>query len=383
MEIESNFIENLSKDKIPKENLGPVYFDLMKEKSTEVHIKISEFIKQFESIGEFSRYKKLYEQMLKMPEARSDKSIMRSTITDLMYRLYDGNKDIDITPALAISELNNINAYLDNIILDNKKNIWKGNDVNKKIGETTITSGIFRELTERIILEIETSDSNKIKILKSLSECMTKSYQGQQLDFEVGLNEIGNFKDDKSYLRRYLTKSKLQSGYLYGFSAKIGAILAGANEKQISEAEKIGQTIGLGIHISNDLGDFAVAKEPIESTGFKAYQDQLADLKNGRLTFPIYYVIKHGTEQEKQALLKIVKVNNESATQEDFLAASRAIHTSGAFEFGKKFIRRYYKDAKNMIHKNYPESRERGILSAIPSAIISNKFLTILKESKE
>lgn len=127
------------------------------------------------------------------------------------------------------------------------------------------------------------------------------------------------------------------------------------------------------------MGDFAL-KKFVESTGFKDYQDQLADLANGRLTFPIYYVMKHGTEQEKQAFKKII--HNESATQEDYLAASNAVHTSGAFEFGKKFIRRYYKDAKNMIHKNFPESRERGILSAIPSSIISNKFLTALKELK-
>lgn len=351
----------------------------MKKQSADIHNKINNYIKNFENIGKFNRYKKLHEQMLKLPEARINKNIMRSTITDLIYRLYSGNQDTDIIPALAISEINNINAYLDNIILDNKKNIWEGADARKKISEATITSAIFRELTEAIITKLETSDSNKIKIIKSLSECMTKSYQGQQLDIETGVNEINNFKNDKSYLRWYLIKSKLQSGFLYGFSAKLGAILATASESQIIKAEKLGQTIGLGIHISNDLGDFAI-KEFTESTGFKYYQDQLADLKNGRLTFPIYYVLTHGTEQEKQALLNIV--NNKSATQKDFLIASRAIHTSGTFEFGKKFIRRYYKDAKKMIHENFPESRERGILSAIPSAIISNKFLTALKESR-
>lgn len=366
-----------------KENLGVVYFDLMKARSLDVHAKINEYVKKFENIGEFARYKKLYEQMLKLPEARANKNIMRSTITDLIYRLYGGDENIDIIPALAISELNNMNAYLDNIILDNKKGIWEGNDAREKISETTITSGIFREITEKIILELETSDSNKIKILDSLSECMAKSYQGQQLDFEIGINEIGNFKDDASYLKWYLTKSKLQSGYLYGFSAKIGAILAGADEMQIAEAEKISQTIGTGIHISNDLGDFAVENEPnklIESTGFKIYQDQLADLRNGRLSFPIYHVMKNGTEEERRVLQKII--GNKLANHEDLLAVSRVIHTSGAFEIGKKFTRRFYKKSKRMIHKDFPESRERGILSAIPSSIISNKYLSVLKNLK-
>jgi len=354
---------------------------MMREDSTKVHEKIMDYIKKLEQDkeGEFKDSRKLYSEMKELPEARQDKSVMRSAITKLVYELYGGDSNIDMVPALTVSELNNINAYLDNLVFDNKKDIWSGDNAREKVSSITATSAIFRELTEKAVLDIPTSDENKVKILGALSECMAKSYQGQRLDIELTIDKIDDFKNDDEYLKQYLTKSKLQSGYLYGLSAKIGAILANASDEQIEKAEEIGQTIGTGIHISNDLGDFAVLEGG--STGFKIYQDQLADLKNRRLTFPVYYVLKHGSETDRKALLKIA--NDKNVTLEDFKEASKAIHTSGAFEFGKKeLLRKYHRQAKNLIHESFPESKERDILSAIPGSIISNKYLSVLKESK-
>ena len=270
-----------------------------------------------------------------------------------------------------------IALFCEDAVLDNKSGVWEDRKVRERVSSVTISSGIFRELSEKVILDIQTSDENKINILRSLSECMAKSYQGQKLDLESSVDNVNNFKDDKEFLHWYLIKSKLQSGFLYGFSAKLGAILAQATEKQIEKAEQIGQIIGLGVHMSNDLGDFAVADETKESTGFKLYQDQMADLKNGRLTLPIYYVLKYGTEAEREALLKVAGNNN--ATREELVAAAKTIHSSGAFEFGKKFIRRYYKKSKNLIHKSFSKSEDRDVLSAMPGIIISNKYLTLLK----
>ena len=363
------------------ENLGKAYFELMNERSMEVHKKIEEYIRQFEGIGDQIRFGRLYEVMIQLPHVRTGKGIMRSIMTDLIYRIYGGDTSRDILPALAVSEINNINAYLDNIILDNKKHLWEGSNVRKKVSEYTIASGLFRELIDWVIREeISTSNQNKLRILGALSQSMSRSYRGQQLDLEIGLESIDAFTNDEGYYAWYLGKSELQSGYLYGFSLELGAILAGATEEQIQAAEKIGRAIGTGLHISNDLGDFAVANTSSEATGFKYYQDQLADIRNGRLTFPIYHVLRHGTEDERQTLLTIVGKN--IVTIDESTAVSRAIHSSGAFGIGRKLLRRYFNQSKKLIHQGLPDTRERGLLSTIPSAIISNKFLSVLKKWK-
>ncbi len=360
-----------------RENLGVAYFSLMREISGAVHEKILSYIED----GEQYKTEDLRNELMDIPKARAGKNIMRSALTLLMYRLNGGVGTIlEILPALAVSELNNVNAYLDNIVFDDKKGIWRGGNTRRRISGITIASGIFRELTEKAVLDIPTSDVNKVAVLSSLCECMKKSYLGQYVDMKIGIAEVDFFENDQSYFDWYVEKSELQSGFLYGFSAKLGAILAGVDGDQIEKSEEIGKIIGLGVHVSNDLGDFAILSQQEESTGFKKPQDQMADLINGRLTFPIYHILKYGSSQERNIILDMV--GNNHATQKELLEVIGVVHSSGAFDFGKKFIREYYKKARKLINSSFPASRERGMLKAMTSVIVSNKFLSALRDQK-
>lgn len=95
----------------------------------------------------------------------------------------------------------------------------------------------------------------------------------------------------------------------------------------------------------------------------------------------MYHILKHGSGGEKQALLKVI--GNHSASYDELLAVSKAVHTSGAFELGKRMIRVYFRDSQRMIHENFPKSSDRDMLSSMSNVIISNKFLAILKQSRE
>jgi geranylgeranyl pyrophosphate synthase len=354
------------------------YFLLMNRCSSDVHRKIADYLLKFNGLGKSVEFGKLHARMSELPEARRRKGVLGSTLTYLMFRLHGGRNDFDIVPALMIPELNNIYAYLDNGLLDDKGGIWERSDVRETVSEITIASALFRELIEQVVLQLPISDADKIKILVSFSECMARSYRGQQLDIEVGIDAIGLFENDEAYFHWYENKSRLQSAYLYGFSAKLGAILADAKDTDIDKAETVGQAIGLGLHISNDFGDFAVGDFP-GSTGFKDYQDQMADLKNGRLSLPIYYVMKHGTDMERTVFKSMV--GRKVLTCADLSEISRIVHTSGAFEFGKKCIRGHYNAAKKLI-ACYPKSRERDMLSVMAGVIRTNKYLTALRQSK-
>lgn len=356
-------------------NPREAYFRLMELRSSEVHRKIAEYLDWSNEIGISVQFEKLHARMMELPEARKRKGILGSTLTDLMFRIHGGRNDFDIVPALTIPELNNIYAYLDNGLLDDKGGVWERSDVRENVSEITIGAALFRELIESIALRLPVADACKVKIVMSLSECMARSYRGQQLDIEVGIGAIGMFEDDEAYLDWYENKSRLQSAYLYGFSAKLGAILADASDADIDRAEKVGQAIGLGLHISNDLGDFAVGDFP-GSTGFKDYQDQMADLKNGRLSLPIFYVMRHGDDHQRTVFESTV--GKSALTHEELSEISRVVHTSGAYEFGKKRIRESYNAAKRLI-AGYPKSRERDMLSVMAGVIRSNKYLTALR----
>lgn len=320
--VESTEEKNLKLD-VPLE-----YFRLLKETSDKTNEFVRNKIKSFGHLGH-SRNAILFQEVLRLPEARKNKNILRAVLTELVYRNLGGSAR-DIIPALALSEINNCNAYLDNWILDDKKQIWSGGDTRETVSRITLASGIFRELLDEVVMDLDTSDSNKLLIIKILSQAMARSYQGQELDLRMTIDNLDSY-DDQSYFRSYIRKSMLQSGYLYGVSTEIGAILAEASEDSRLLAKKIGETIGTGLHISNDLGDFAIFDT--EGGDFKNYQDQMADLKNGRLSLPVYYALKNGTKEDRLAILKIVE--NKGVTTEDKIAVAQAIHSSGAFEYCK------------------------------------------------
>ncbi|NTV44406.1 MAG: hypothetical protein HGA67_01770 [Candidatus Yonathbacteria bacterium] len=351
------------------QNTKEQYFNSLKLISEKVHVFIYEKIKHLES----DCTPELYEQIERLPIKRQRGNIFRALLTDLLYKTLSSEPNENLVALCSLSELNNYNAYLDNWILDNKVNIWNRENPRKEISYITIASGMYREMVEKIISELSLSDRQKLDISTVMSLSMNLSYQGQALDMRMSIENFDDYQMEQKYLDMYEKKSLLQSGYLYGASAEIGAILANANAETVQLAREIGKMIGTGLHISNDLGDFAILDQ---DTDFKFYQDQLADLKNGRLTLPIWYVLKNGTEQEKKLFRESV---NKEIDKKDQMIILRTLHSSGAYAYCKKLIRKYCSESKKLI-KKLPESDARNILYYSTVIIRNNKYLANLNK---
>lgn len=353
-------------NKLEKVNGGKVFQKTLKEVSPIVNQYVQEEIRNLRLPS------KLEKELLGLPLKRESKDIMRPALTYLAYKSLGGNKTIEeISPLLAMSELNNYSCYLDNWILDNKNGV--GND-SEKVNQITISSQILRELTQKVIESAKIPENQKREISKRLAETTIDCYNGQFRDLGMTVETIGEYKSDGDFLDAYLSKSHLQSGALYGLSGEIGAILAENNPNPIYSAMNV---LGTGLHVSNDLGDFALFTN--EDGSFKPYQDQMADIKNGRMSFPIYYVLKHGNEEEKQALSNLI--GNFNPSKEEMFGASKAIITSGAYEeTRKKVLNRYWHFYKKLI-KQLPSGMERDALSSVGKVITHNKYLAVLKNN--
>lgn len=341
------------------------YFEVLSAISKSVHSFIAKKISDGQT-------QSMIEKMAVLPNARKEKGIMRSLLTKLIFDALSKRK-ANLVPAMALSELSNVYAYLFNIVLDNKNGIYddEKTEMVAKINTIAVTAPLFREIYEEVLMGLSISERAKLQLLRDSSAAMARSAQGQETDLELTISKIDQFDTDEEYLDYYIEKSRLQSGYLYGLSAQIGAVMAKASAEETLLAREIGEVIGIGLHMSNDLGDFAVMGE---GTGFKVYQDQFADLRNGRLSLPIYWVLRHGTAAQKALFLA-------AASGEAFDAAAvlRALHESGAYTACKKLLNRYERQAKALIHQ-LPESESRSLLSTMASAIRSNKYLVALRQ---
>ncbi|MFZ5955188.1 MAG: polyprenyl synthetase family protein [Nanoarchaeota archaeon] len=349
-----------------KQNNGKLYFKTIHEISPEVNSYIENRVKELNFL------KRLEGVLISLPEKRKQNPIMRSCLSYIFYRNLGGTKEIkDLIPALAISELSNYYCYMDNWIFDNKNNCHSNkNNLNLIIA----SSAIFREITQQTIDDLTSTNQIKLKISKKLSEATIRGYHGQVLDFTTTIQDGLRF-DEKEFIDFYKKRADLLSGALYGLSSEIGAIIAEAEDRNILNSRKFGELFGAGMQISNDLGDFALFSNENCNT-FKSYQDQLSDIVEDRITLPIYFALKNGSNFERNSLINLIGKRNASLNEKR--QASKAILSSGAYDKTKTILKEYRNELKKIINQ-FPENEYRDAISSMISTICYNKFLRNLK----
>ncbi|NQZ84279.1 MAG: polyprenyl synthetase family protein [Nanoarchaeales archaeon] len=297
---------------------------------------------------------------------------MRPFLTQLFYDINGGYKNISETNS--ISEISNLNMYLDNWIFDNKSGV---REKKYSIEDITLNSGLLREFNDIMISKIGLKPSLENIVKQLLNKCNVACYKGQKIDLELTVDIINQFESDDEYIDFYIKKSTLQSGELYGFSCYIGAFMVNGNKKKAEKAFEFGKLLGTGLHISNDLGDFTLFDN--NDVSLKTYKDQMADLMNGRLSLPIYFGLKYGNKNEVKVLNTVIK-NGWNSTDEEKNNAKNAIITSNSFKKSRKIIRKLHNNTKSYIKNNYDKSETRDMISTLTSIIRSNKYLRNLSK---
>ncbi len=110
---------------------------------------------------------------------------------------------------------------------------------------------------------------------------------GQTADVEGARAEEGDVKNKLLFIYRKKTSALIEA------SLMVGAVLAGASQKNVDKMEEIGNAIGLAFQIQDDILD-------VTSTTEILGKPVLSDEKNNKLT----YVSLYGLEEAKAAVLR-------------------------------------------------------------------------------
>lgn len=300
---------------------------------------------------------------------RADKPRQRDMVLRLSYEISDGKDWKKIIPnyAAAIELLNN-STYIINWYLDGKGDLKTELD-NKNV----INAGfLLRELSQEIIEKQNIEDKIKLEIINLISDTNYKIYQGQNLDLNIlTIDNYEQFKDKDKFFSLSDKKAKLVCGYFYDNITKIGSLLAN-NSKYQKELSQFAINLTKGLQLINESGDFL----PM-TTVEKDYKDQMTDLKNGRLTIPIWCVLKYGNNKQKDLFLEIYKEKNIS--NKDYNNIILTLKESGAFDFCIKKSLNILKENEKIIHQ-LPKSESRDLLSIMNSIMKTNKFYNKIKE---
>ncbi|NLA38844.1 MAG: polyprenyl synthetase family protein [Methanomicrobiales archaeon] len=182
-----------------------------------------------------------------------------------------GSSD-DLLPAALALELTHNFTLIHDDIMDEDASRRGVPTVHTVWGEpTAILAGdvLYAKAFEFICLS-DAADISKVRATTMLARTCTEICEGQSMDiaFET--------RRDVSEAE-YLDMVSKKTGALYGASAAIGGILAGANPIQADALYQFGVNSGIAFQIQDDLIDLYASSE-------KSGKDQASDIREGKQT---------------------------------------------------------------------------------------------------
>lgn len=294
-----------------------------------------------------------------LPDSRLGKPRLRDLLVRLGYEISGGNDWREVVPACASYELLNCSSYVINWIFDEK-----GGDRGKSETNNLIIGGFqLRELAEQVL-----SKNGLEKIIGSISKINKAIYNGQDLDLNVlRLRNLTHFNSFEDFMNVYRNRCHGLSGEFYGQCLLSGSRISG-NENPI--LYEIGEILGSGLQASNDLGDFALPERSI-AVCEKPYKDQLSDLRQEKLTLPIYLLATKLGESDRDLIRK---------PSEEIVGL---LHSTESFQQCLNYLKEERKKAKKKLYENFEKNDVRDLLAATLVTIPSNKFITSLKNARK
>ncbi|MBC3930987.1 octaprenyl diphosphate synthase [Undibacterium curvum] len=191
-----------------------------------------------------------------------------------------------------------------------------------------------------------------MRVMQILADATNVIAEGEVL-------QLLNMHDPDVSEERYLQVIRSKTAKLFEAAAEIGALIAGANDAQISAAGEYGRSIGTAFQLIDDVLDYSGNADDIG----KNVGD---DLREGKPTLPLIYLMKNGSDAERQLVRTCIEQGDES----QFNAILRAITDSGALEYTRNKAVAAAEVAKQSV-TDLPESAYKSALLALTQFAVS------------
>ena len=156
---------------------------------------------------------------------------------------------------------------------------------------------------------------NSMQVMQILADATNVIAEGEVL-------QLLNMHDPDVTEERYLQVIRSKTAKLFEAAAQIGALISGANDVQIEAAAEYGRSLGTAFQLIDDVLDYSGNEE---DTG-KNVGD---DLREGKPTMPLIYLMKNGSDEQRNLVRSCIEQGDES----QFDAILAAITQSGALDY--------------------------------------------------
>lgn len=267
-------------------------------------MNFKEELKEYQNLinGELEKYLRKEECLEKTLNQSMEYSLMaggkrlRPILVIATYRLF--RKDIEkaMPYAIAIEMVHNFSLIHDDLPGIDNDDLRHGKPTNhKQFNEATAIlagDGLLNEAYITISKDLKKSSTedlqNKLKVFEEFTLAVDRMIAGEYVDTEYEGRQIS--EEELEYIH------KNKTGALLTLCVRMGAILAGAEQKQLEKLTKYAKKIGLAFQIKDDI----LSEEGTEEVLGKP-------VGNDKELEKCTYVSKYGLEKSKRILQNIVE----------------------------------------------------------------------------
>jgi octaprenyl-diphosphate synthase len=190
----------------------------------------------------------------------------------------------------------------------------------------------------------------KMRVMEILSQATTIISEGEVL-------QLLNMHDADVDVSRYMQVIRYKTAKLFEAAAQLGAVLSGSDARTEEAAAEFGRRIGTAFQLMDDWLDYAGTAEAMGKNAGD-------DLREGKPTLPLIWLIEHGTAAEAALAREAIEQGGTTRFDEIFAAITR----SGALDHTLECARAEAQAAADAI-------------SAFPSSIYKESLLELCSYS--
>ncbi len=348
------------------------YFSFLQETSESVWPTIKNYVEPFRDIN-----KELYNVLTVFVKSRLSSRLQKPTLFRLAYELCGGKDWEKVIPAAVAFEFINISSYQANSAFDDKLGILTKPQKDSQF----IASMISRELSFKAAAEIEIDFSEQFvtKLFSSLSTSNYYIYLAQHYDLNIlKVDRLEEYNDERLFFRDYNKRCFYGSGIINGQCAYLGGLMGGGSKEQLGALREFGEKYGTALQIINDLGDFAI--DDFDTSVNRVFQDQYSDFKNGRLTLPLYHLLKFGSRESFNTVRDIIE--GKAFDPSSLYKVTKLLVHEGTNIYIKRKLKILVKVATKQLNV-FDDSSILGLLKIMASIVLTNKYLVAFRKMSD
>ncbi|MBN1833790.1 MAG: polyprenyl synthetase family protein [Deltaproteobacteria bacterium] len=199
--------------------------------------------------------------------------------------------------------------------------------------------------------------SGNLEFLRVLTDTTTRMAEGQVLELVHTHN--WNMTQDE-----YMEIIASKTASLISAACACGAIFSSAEKQAVDHLAQFGFNMGIAFQLVDDLLDYTSTTEVFGKPVGK-------DLREGRITLPLIYILSHLQEAETERLENLFK--NHKASEKDYEELFALVKENGVMDRIRSEAREYVEKAADFLDF-FPESPVRRDLLGLNAYIIDRSF---------